>query len=45
MKNRKVYLLSGLGVDGRVFNNIDLKEYQPQLVEWIPPRNYEGISD
>lgn len=45
MKNRKIYLLSGLGVDGRVFDNIDLKEYQPQLIEWIPPRNHEGISD
>lgn len=45
MKNNKVYLLSGLGVDGRVFNNIDLNEYQPQLIEWIPPRNHEGISE
>lgn len=44
MKNRKVYLLSGLGVDGRVFNNIDLQEYQPQLIEWIPFLRNEDIS-
>lgn len=43
MKNRKVYLLSGLGVDGRVFNNIDLREYQPQLIEWIPFLKNENI--
>ncbi|MDI9879173.1 alpha/beta hydrolase [Flectobacillus longus] len=45
MKNRKIYLLSGLGVDGRVFDNIDLNEYQPQLIEWIPLLNHEDISE
>ena len=44
MKNRKIYLLSGLGVDGRVFNNIDLREYHPQLIEWIPFFKNEDIS-
>lgn len=44
MKNKKIYLLSGLGVDGRVFNNIDLREYHPQLIEWIPFFKNEDIS-
>ena len=44
MKYKKIYLLSGLGVDGRVFEKIDLKEYQPQLVEWIQPYAHEDIT-
>lgn len=44
-KDRKeVFLLSGLGADKRVFDFLDLKEYNTTNIEWIEPRKEETVE-
>ncbi len=39
----KVYFLNGLGVDSRVFREIDLPEHELVFLEWIPLSNGETM--
>lgn len=40
----KVYVLSGLGVDHRVFANIDFGDYEPFHISWLQPQTNETIA-
>lgn len=40
----KIYVFSGLGVDRRVFNNIDFGDLDISHVEWIPPQPHESLA-
>lgn len=41
----KVYFISGLGADRRVFKNIQLPpQYQPVYLDWIPPLKNETLA-
>lgn len=40
---KKICILSGLGVDSRVFDRIDLTGYDVTHVEWIPPLPKESM--
>lgn len=42
---KKIYLFSGLGADRRVFQLLDLSDYEPIFVEWIIPQKDETIED
>lgn len=42
---REIYILSGLGADERVFQNLDFSGFQPNFVKWIPPRKNESIEN
>lgn len=42
--NRKVYILSGLGADERVFKKLDLLPLEPVYLKWIPPYKNESIE-
>ena len=44
MINRPVYIFTGLGADGRVFEKIDLAGFQKVFIQWIPPIPNEGIE-
>lgn len=42
----KVYFISGLGADGRVFHHIRLPHgYEAVFLDWIPPRRGESLHD
>ena len=41
---KEVYLLSGLGADKRVFDFLDLSEYNIKHVEWVAPGPNETIE-
>lgn len=42
----KVYFISGLGADKRVFNNIHLNnDFEPEYLEWIEPQKSETLKD
>ncbi|MGJ4789455.1 alpha/beta hydrolase [Leptospira koniambonensis] len=43
MKN--IYLISGLGADGRVFDKIDFKAEKPKHISWIDPINGESLAN
>lgn len=46
MKTKKVlYLFSGLGADKRVFDFLDLSEYDLYHITWITPGRDESLSD
>lgn len=40
----KIYLISGLGADERVFQKLDLSEFEPVFIEWIIPLVNETIE-
>jgi pimeloyl-ACP methyl ester carboxylesterase len=40
----KVYLISGLGADTRIYNNIDLQGYDVIPVDWIDPGKLDTLS-
>ena len=42
--NRKVYILSGLGADERVFKKLDLVPLEPVYLKWIPPHKNESVE-
>src|SRR3990167_10569628 len=41
---KKLYLFSGLGVDERVFQQLDFSRYSPVYIKWIPPQEKETIE-
>lgn len=43
MKN--VYVISGLGVDERVFRDIDFGDVTPIFLKWVTPEKSESIED
>lgn len=40
---QKIYLVSGLGADERVFQFLDLPEVEKVFVRWLPPRPHEPL--
>ncbi|WP_416864092.1 MAG: alpha/beta fold hydrolase [Imperialibacter sp.] len=42
---KKVYLLSGLGADKRVFDFVDFSTFKVKHIDWIQPRGNEAIED
>ncbi len=43
-KKNRLYILSGLGVDSRVFRKMDLSPWEVVHIEWITPLEGESIS-
>ncbi len=43
-KKSRLYILSGLGVDSRVFRKMDLSPWEVIHIEWIAPLEGESIS-
>lgn len=41
----KIYILSGLGVDRRVFDKIDFGDLDVEFVDWITPLRNETLED
>ncbi|MDM1377866.1 alpha/beta hydrolase [Myroides marinus] len=41
---KKVYILCGLGVDKRVFNNFKFDGLDVEYIDWIPPTKKESLS-
>ncbi len=41
---QNIYILSGLGVDERVFKNIDFGNVQPVFIKWIRPAKNELVE-
>lgn len=44
MSDTNIYILSGLGVDRRVFKKIDFGSLKVTYLEWIAPISTESIS-
>jgi pimeloyl-ACP methyl ester carboxylesterase len=42
---KQIYLLSGLGADHRVLQDLDFTGYQPTFIKWIQPVENEAIED
>ena len=42
---KKLFLLSGLGADKRVFDFLDLCQYEPHHVIWVAHVPYETITE
>ncbi len=42
---KKIYLISGLGADERIFELLDLEDYEPIHIKWIEPKKHETIKD
>jgi pimeloyl-ACP methyl ester carboxylesterase len=42
---KKIYLISGLGADARIFKFLDLGDCEPVHINWIEPRQNETIKD
>lgn len=40
----KIYLLTGLGADERVFHRLDFSEFQITYIKWIEPHRKESIE-
>jgi pimeloyl-ACP methyl ester carboxylesterase len=40
----KIYLIAGLGADTRVYNNIDLHEYEVIPIDWIEPNKTDTLT-
>ena len=40
-----IYLISGLGADERVFQNLDFGRLKPTFIKWIEPRQNETIQE
>jgi pimeloyl-ACP methyl ester carboxylesterase len=43
--SKNIYILSGLGVDERVFQRIDFFEFKPIFIKWILPLRHESIEN
>ncbi len=41
---KKVYFISGLGADKRVFSFLDLSFCEPVFIEWIKPLRHESLQ-
>ena len=44
MRRKILYLLSGLGADKRVFDFLDLSDYDIFHIAWIPPLKSESLT-
>lgn len=44
MKLKKIYIFSGLGVDERVFKNMDFSGFEVSFISWINPLEKESIE-
>ncbi|WP_276373085.1 alpha/beta hydrolase [Chryseolinea sp. H1M3-3] len=42
---KKVFLLSGLGADKRVFDFLDLEDFSVEHVVWVKPLSKESMAD
>lgn len=42
---KKIYVLSGLGADKRVFKYLDFSSYEVTFIDWITPLDSETIED
>lgn len=42
---KKVYFISGLGADQRIFSFLDLSFCEPVFIDWIRPLNSESLKD
>ncbi|WP_333853837.1 hypothetical protein [Epilithonimonas sp.] len=40
----KIYVFSGLGVDKRVFDNIDFGTLDVEFIDWIEPLENESLE-
>ena len=43
--NEHIYLISGLGADERVFQNLDFGRLRPTFIQWIEPKDNESIQE
>ena len=43
--NEHIYLISGLGADERVFQNLDFGRLKPKFIKWIEPKDNETIQE
>lgn len=41
---KKIYLIPGLGADGRVFDDLKIEGADTQVVEWLKPKSAEPID-
>lgn len=41
---KKVYFISGLGADKRIFSLLDLSFCEPVFIDWIPPQKKESLK-
>lgn len=41
---QKIYLISGLGADERVFKNLDFKDFESHFIKWIEPIKNETLE-
>lgn len=42
---KKIYILSGLGADERVFKYLDFKDWDVTFIKWIKPLNHEPLAN
>jgi len=42
---KKVYFISGLGADKRIFSNLDLSFCEPVFINWIKPFQKESLEN
>jgi pimeloyl-ACP methyl ester carboxylesterase len=42
---KKVYCISGLGADKRIFQKLQLNGYKPEFLEWLLPEADESLRD
>ena len=42
---KRIYIFSGLGADERAFQNLDLTNFDPIYIRWLPVSNKENIID
>src|SRR6476661_9684487 len=42
---KQVYILSGLGADERVFQKLDLKDFDPIFIKWVEPCKSESLEN
>jgi len=40
----KVFLIAGLGADSRIYNNLNLHEYEVINVNWIEPNKTDTLK-
>jgi pimeloyl-ACP methyl ester carboxylesterase len=42
---KNIYLISGLGADERIFQNLNFGTYEPKFIHWIEPQNNESLKE
>jgi hypothetical protein len=41
---KSLFIFSGLGVDERIFQKLDLSDFTVAFIKWIEPKNEETIE-